>query len=411
MNREKTDGDRPGLHFNRPSVNKLKRLIAVTVFRWCFFLIGRLPAKSNLIVFESFFGRQYSCNPRAIYEYMHDHCPEYRLVWSASKDHIDLFRRHELPYVRRFSIRWLFCMTRANFWVTNVRLPAWMVKPKHTVYLQTWHGTPLKRLALDMDEVHMPGTNSEKYKMNFLKESSRWDFLIAPNLYSSKIFKRAFGFNGQMIESGYPRNDILYRDHRQQLIRALKEKCGLPADKKILLYAPTWRDNQFYAKGRYKFSLALDLDRMREKLQTDYVLMMRTHYLIADQLDFSAYEGFVRDFSNYEDIRDLYLMADLLITDYSSVFFDYANLRRPIVFFTYDIEDYRDHLRGFYFDFEKEAPGPIVRTTDEVIREVRKSETEDFTATPQYANFLKRFCALEDGHAAERVVHQAFGKR
>jgi CDP-glycerol glycerophosphotransferase len=150
---------------------------------------------------------------------------------------------------------------------------------------------------------------------------------------------------------------------------------------------------------------------MREKLQTDYVLMMRTHYLIADQLDFSAYEGFVRDFSNYEDIRDLYLMADLLITDYSSVFFDYANLRRPIVFFTYDIEDYRDHLRGFYFDFEKEAPGPIVRTTDEVIREVRKSETEDFTATPQYANFLKRFCALEDGHAAERVVHQAFGKR
>ncbi|GEB76515.1 CDP-glycerol glycerophosphotransferase family protein [Sporolactobacillus inulinus] len=393
----------------RRGIGRVRKSKALTaVYHRLFQTLSHLPQKKNLVMFESFFGRQYSCNPRAIYEYMKDHCPEYQLVWSANANYIDLFEQHQLPYVKRFSLKWLMLMTRANYWVTNVRLPLWMSKPKDTIYLQTWHGTPLKRLAMDIEEVHMPGINTEKYKRDFLAETARWDYLISPNAYSSEIFARAFGFENEMIESGYPRNDFLYKSNNKETIDAIKDRVGLPKDKKVILYAPTWRDNQFYGKGRYRFELDLDLQRMRESLGEDYVLIMRMHYLIADHLDLSEFEGFAYDFSHHEDIRELYLISDLLITDYSSVFFDYANLKRPMLFFTYDIEDYRDHLRGFYFDFEKKAPGPLVLTTDELIQAVKKIAESGFAVSDHFDEFYQKFCSLETGHSAEKVVKSVF---
>ncbi|MDN3954156.1 CDP-glycerol glycerophosphotransferase family protein [Sporolactobacillus laevolacticus] len=393
----------------RRGLNRVKKSKAFTaVYHRTFQLLSHLPVKQNLVMFESFFGRQYSCNPRAIYEYMRDHYPEYQLVWSANGNYTELFEQHQLPYVKRFSLKWLMLMTRANYWVTNVRLPLWMSKPKHTVYLQTWHGTPLKRLALDMEEVHMPGTNTEKYKRNFLAESSRWDYLISPNAYSSEIFSRAFGFENTMIESGYPRNDFLYQKNNRETIDTIKDRCGLPRDKKVILYAPTWRDNQFYGKGRYRFELDLDLQRMKENLGKDYIIIMRMHYLIADQLDLSEYDGFAYDFSHYEDISELYMISDLLITDYSSVFFDFANLKRPMVFFTYDIEDYRDHLRGFYFEFEQKAPGPLVTTTEGVIQAIHDIEASGFAVSDRFDAFFEKFCSLESGHSSEKVVKTVF---
>lgn len=112
-----------------------------------------------------------------------------------------------------------------------------------------------------MEEVHMPGTNTEKYKQNFTKEASKWDYLISPNRYSTEIFARAFQFNKTMIESGYPRNDFLYTDNRPETMKAIKRKMNIPEDKKVILYAPTWRDDQFYKKGKYKFDLDLNLEK------------------------------------------------------------------------------------------------------------------------------------------------------
>ncbi|MFD2694814.1 CDP-glycerol glycerophosphotransferase family protein [Sporolactobacillus shoreicorticis] len=393
----------------RRGLNRVKRSkVFTSIYHRTFQVLSHLPMKKNLVMFESFFGRQYSCNPRAIYEYMREHCPEYQLIWSANAKYTELFEQHQLPYVKRFSWKWLMFMTRATYWVTNVRLPLWMSKPKHTIYLQTWHGTPLKRLALDMDEVHMPGTNTEKYKRNFLAESARWDYLISPNRYSSEIFARAFGFENTMIESGYPRNDFLYQKNNREAMDAIKDRIGLPKDKKVILYAPTWRDNQFYGKGRYRFELDLDLRRMQKELGNDFIIIMRMHYLIADHLDLSEYEGFAFDYSHYEDISELYMIADLLITDYSSVFFDYANLKRPMIFFTYDIADYRDHLRGFYFEFEKKAPGPIVLTTEEVIQAIQKIAASEFAVSDRFDAFFEKFCSLESGHSSEKVVQTVF---
>ena len=381
-------------------------------YQAAFALIGLLfPVNKKLVVFESFAGKQYSDNPRAIYEYMKENCPGYELVWSVDRARMSYFEQKDVKFVRRFSIRWLFLMTRAKYWVNNARLPLWLPKPKHTVYLQTWHGTPLKRLAMDMDEVHMPGTNTEKYKANFIKESSNWDYLVSPNGYSTEIFKRAFQFDRKMIESGYPRNDFLLNANNEGTIQELKQRFGLPLDKKLILYAPTWRDNQFYRKGKYKFNLELDLQRMREELGDSYIVIMRMHYLVAENMDLSEYEGFAYDFSHLEDIRELYLISDLMITDYSSVFFDYANLRRPMIFFTYDIEDYRDNLRGFYFDFEEKAPGLLTKTTEELIAEVKEIEKNNFQLSDRFEEFYQKFCYLECGQSSKRVVDEVFLNR
>jgi len=379
------------------------------VYKKLFKVAGYLPARKKSVIFESFAGKQYSCNPRAIFEYMKENNPDYKMYWSVDKRYIKNFEGRNLNIVPRFSIQWLFVMARAQYWVSNSRLPLWVPKPKHTTYLQTWHGTPLKKLAADMDEVHMPGTNTVKYKNNFLKEASNWDYLISPNAYSSEIFARAFGFQKEMIESGYPRNDVLYNDDEKDNIEGLKQNFGLPLDKKILLYAPTWRDNQFYGKGKYKFDLELDLNMLREQIGDEYIVLLRMHYLVAENFDLTPYAGFAFDFSNYEDIRELYLVSDMLITDYSSVFFDYGNLRRPMIFFVYDIEDYRDNLRGFYFDFEEKAPGPLVKTTEEVIEAIKQAEVTPIS--DQFEEFYEKFCYLESGVSSKRVVDTVFNKK
>lgn len=383
--------------------NKLKKL-----YKIAFKILGKLPVRKNLIVFESFLGKQYSDSPRAIYEYMLENNLNDRMYWSFDRRHINYFKDREIRAVRRFSIKWLFLMARANYWISNSRLPLWLPKPSHTIYVQTWHGTPLKKLAADMEQVQMPGTNTKKYKRNFLKEASKWDYLVSPNNYSTQIFKRAFGFKGIMIESGYPRNDILINSNNKENITEIKKKIKIPINKKVILYAPTWRDNQFYEKGKYKFNLKMDIDKLRKELENDYIIILRLHYLVAENLDLKGYEGFIYDLSKYEDIRELYLISDVLITDYSSVFFDYANLKRPMIFYVYDIEDYRDNLRGFYFDFEKKAPGPLVKSTDEILEEINIINKDGFVPSDNFREFYKKFCYLEDGKATERVVKEFF---
>src|SRR5699024_8073160 len=246
--------------------------------------------------------------------------PHLKLYWSVDKQHVDSFEQFNILFAKRFSVKWLFLMTRAKYWVSNSRLPLWITKPKNTIYLQTWHGTPLKKLATDMDEVHMPGTDTEKYKENFITESSKWDYLISPNTYSTFIFRRAFQFNKTIIESGYPRNDFLINYNNKESIVSIKKKLKLPNDKKIILYAPTWRDNNFYEVGHYKFDLPLNLNLLANSLSDNYIIILRLHYLVAEQIDLSEYPNFIFDYSFYEDIRDLYLISDILITDYSSVF-------------------------------------------------------------------------------------------
>ncbi|KLT15585.1 CDP-glycerol:glycerophosphate glycerophosphotransferase [Neobacillus vireti] len=376
-----------------------------------FILIGFLPVKKKLVIFESFLGKQYSDNPRAIYEYLRKNHPEYKMFWSIDKNYSQKFNKMNIPVVNRFSMKWLFLLPRAEFWVTNSRLPLWFKKPNHTTYLQTWHGTPLKKLASDMKEVHMPETTTENYKENFYKESRRWDFLISPNPYSTSIFQRAFKYDKEILETGYPRNDPLVNNNNIAAINKIKEKLGIPKNKKVILYAPTWRDNEFFERGKYKFTMQLNLEHLQISLSNEYVLLLRLHYLISNRIDIKRYHDFVFDFSNYDDISDLYLVSDILLTDYSSVFFDYLCLKRPIIFYTYDIDTYRDKVRGFYFDYEKDAPGPLVKTTEEVINVIKQISENQFKPSEEVIRFHREFCSLENGVSAEKVVEKVFLER
>ncbi|GAA3729303.1 hypothetical protein GCM10022378_17400 [Salinicoccus jeotgali] len=383
---------------------KTLKVILLKFYKILFWLLGKSFHKDyRLIIFESFLGKQYSDNPRAIYEYMTAHYPDYRLLWSADRRHRKVFKTLDIPYVTRFTPSWMIYMNKAALWVTNSRLPLWIPKPDDTLYLQTWHGTPLKKLGTDINSVLMPGTDTDKYKRNFTAESSKWDYLISPNSYSTEIFKRAFRFYGVTLETGYPRNDHLFNNDNPLFQDYIRTKLELPIDKKIILYAPTWRDDSYHERGKYKFDLQFDVEKMQAELGDDYIVLLRLHYLVAENLDLSSYKDFFYDVSAYEDVRDLYIVSDLLITDYSSVFFDYANLKRPMIFYTYDIEHYRENVRGFYFDFETMAPGPLVETTEHLIETIKMTETTDFNEIYSTAAFRARFCALEDGEAAKRV--------
>ncbi|MBM0066069.1 CDP-glycerol glycerophosphotransferase family protein [Alkalicoccobacillus gibsonii] len=390
----------------RAIIERLKQFPLARRISTCVMLfLSFLPAQKKVVMFESFSGKQYSCNPKAIYEYMVEHNKNYDLLWSVNKQNKALFDEAGIPYVERFSLKWFVKMSRAGFWVTNSRMPSWILKPAHTTYIQTWHGTPLKRLVADMEEVHMPGTDRESYIKGFHEEAKNWDFLLSPNKYSTDIFKRAFQYQGEVVEVGYPRNDDLIKRNNNKDINDLKQKYNLPKDKKVILYAPTWRDHEYYKPGKYKFKLQLDLNVMKQELGDEYVIILRMHSFVSESFDLKAHSDFVFDFSSGVDITDLYLMSDVLITDYSSVFFDFALLKRPIIFYTYDIELYRGKIRGFYFNLEKEAPGPIAMNTQQVILEIKKG---DYVPHPNLQPFTERFCYLDKGCSAKETVERIF---
>lgn len=367
-------------------------------------LFLKRPMVNNWILFESFFGKSYSDSPKYIYEYISANLPgKYRCIWVIDK------RGSKIPFahkrIKRFSIRYYYYLARCGHMVFNSRQPVWTVKREGNVFLQTWHGTPLKKLVFDIEDIN---SATPKYKQQVYKQSRAWDYLIAANGFSSETFKRCFLFDNTMLETGYPRNDILHSPDKDQIASIIRRRLGIPKDKKTILYAPTWRDDEFYGKGQYKFELRLNLDMMKRELGDEYVILLRTHYFIADSLDVSALAGFAYNVSKYDDISELYLISDILITDYSSVFYDFANLKRPMLFFTYDLENYRDVLRGFYIDIEKELPGPLLFTSEEVVYSIKNIDVIEEEYREKYKEFYNRFCGWEDGHASKKVVESVF---
>lgn len=387
----------------------MKQKLIIFVLSSMFRIFSLLPVIPNVYVFESQYGRRFDDNPKAIYDYLYmQNDKKNKLYWSIRYRDRDIVKDENVKIVYRFSIRWLYYMARANFWIINARMPKWLPKRKETKYVQTWHGTPLKKLALDMDTFSMPGSNLENYKKNFLIETQKWDYLVAPNQYSKDIFKSCFAFEKSFIDSGYPRNDVLYQKNNDKDIKAIKKQLGIPLDKKVILYAPTWRDDYYISKGKYKFHVPFDMDQLIHLLGNDAVFIFRAHYLVAESLDNISTHPNIFNFSTNIDISDLYLVSDLLITDYSSVFFDYANLKRPMLFYAYDYEHYRDKLRGFYFDLEKNAPGPFV-TEENIFYEkltvfVETGNFENYQTN--LVDFYNTFCNWEDGIGAAKLVKQ-----
>lgn len=384
-------------------MKKELKKVAKSVMLFCYrIMAGLLPIDNKVIVFNSSMGRNYTGNPRYIYEYMVEKGldKQYKCIWFFESLPKQL--PGDCKIVRFKRVKYFYYMAIAKTWVFDCRQPDFLVKKKNVTYIQTWHGTPLKKLALDMDSVSMAEDNDiEKYKNKFYQNAQTWDYLIAQNDFSAKIFRKAFGFEKEMLTIGYPRNDILIRNNTKEYIESLKKELKLPMDKKVILYAPTWRDDEFYGSGRYKFNPHIDFDLLKERLEDEYCIIVKYHYLVKDLVDWSPYKGFIFDCDLNYDISLLYLVSDILITDYSSVMFDYSILKRPMFFYCYDYDNYKNNLRGFYFDFEKEAPGPISYETSELIQDIRSYDARKYSE--KYCAFSKKYNDAESGTASEKI--------
>ena len=388
----------------RINLKKTKRILRK---RWRFktFIYfrhyNRKPINKKQFIFESFLGKFYSDSPKYIYEYLYENfSDEFDFVWVINDKSVKIPGNPKK--VKRFSLEYYKELARSKYWVVNGRQASRLHKRDSQVIISTWHGTPIKKLGLDIGNVY---TRDPNIKKSYIKVAKEWDYLISPNHYTTEILKSAFGYEGKILETGYPRNDILYNATESD-VKKIKEDLNLPHDKKIILYAPTWRDDEYYDAAQMHFELKLNLEQMQKAVGDEYILLVRTHYFVSDRLDLGPYKGFAYDVSKYDDIAELYLISDMLITDYSSVFFDFANLKRPILYYTYDLDKYENVLRGFYIDIHSEVPGPLLKTTDEVIDSIKNIDSIKEEYQEKYDAFYERFCSIEDGNASKRIIDE-----
>ena len=363
------------------------------------------PLNENMIFFESFFGKSYSGNPKYIYEKMLEMGldKKYTFVWAYSGEDPEIIPGNPIIVERYKAGDYYKYLALSKYWVNNIIFPIHTKRPGN-VYLQTWHGTPLKKLGYD---ITIPGPEVEG-RENFYYESRNWDYLISSNKYSSEIFARAFKYKKKFLELGYPINDIFFKDNTET-IENLKTKLNIPKDKKIILYAPTWKDDEKNASWEHYFNLEIDLERLYERFKDEYVILLKMHHLVSENLVIDEkMKDFAIDLSSFGDIQELYIMSDILITDYSSVFFDYAHSRRPILFFVPDLNHYIENVRGLYLNMEKDLPGPLIKDNDELIDILENIDEVSKDYEERYDEFYERFCSLCTGESSQKIIEKVF---
>ena len=365
------------------------------------------------ILFSGFNGKSYTCSPKAIYEYMlsDEKYKDYKFIWFFNnvKDYEFLNNNKNTKVVQNKGKEYTRYLQTAKYWFFNFKIADYIKPKKEQVFTQCWHGTPLKRLGYDL--VHFDNTlNTAKgMKKRYKVETEKISYFLSPSKYASDVFKsgwnmKELGKEDIILEKGYPRNDFLFNYTEEDVVNIKKRILGDNIqDKKIILYAPTYRANQHESGVGYVYKEEVDFEKMQKRLGDKYIILFRPHYYIASVFNFDKYKGFVYNASDIDDINELYVISDILITDYSSVFFDYANLKRPMIFYMYDLEYYRDKSNGFYFDVETNLPGKIVRTDDELIDEIIRV-TKEFKYDEKYKKFNEKFNYLDDGEASKRVV-------
>ncbi|MFH9065424.1 CDP-glycerol glycerophosphotransferase family protein [Streptomyces coeruleorubidus] len=361
--------------------------------------LGR-PVDPHLAVFSAYWNRGVACNPAAIAAKVAELAPQIHPVWVVTEENAALLppgTDHVVPGTRRY---WEVLAT-AKYLVNNVNFPNAVVKRPDAIHLQTHHGTPLKRMGLD--QMAYPAAAQGLDFQALLERIDKWDYSVSANSHTTRMWERAYPSHYVSLDHGYPRNDVYYTAGAHD-IRGVRDRLGIAPGRRAVLYAPTHRD---YEAG---WTPRLDLAALADRLGDDTVLLVRGHYFYggaASPLTNLRRTGRIIDVSSYDPVEELCLAADALVTDYSSIMFDYANLDRPIVIHADDWETYRT-TRGVYFDLMAEAPGPVARSQQELTEILTTEAWRDEGAAKARAVFRRRFCEYDDGRAAERVVRRVF---
>lgn len=363
------------------------------------------PADPTLVVFESFFGKEYGGQPRYIYEELLKSDKYFKPVWVINPEReTPLDIPGDPIVVTRGSADYFSYLSRAGFWVNNIRFPIYD-KPKGTTYLQTWHGTPLKRLSGDIEIASGPEVAARD---DAIRESRLWDFMLSQNDYSSEIFARAYDLQCPVLTAGYPATDALMAMEPGN--PQLRAKLGIPEGKKVAVYAPKWRDSLKKPGKAWKFGFELPFDpqKLLEALGDDYVLALRMHHLVTLDLPPADMGRTIFDVSKVDDATEVLGLTDLLISDYSSIFCDYAATGRPMIFYMNDRAAYESEMRGFYLDPDRDLPGPVVETQEALLKACREVSAGQIGKDTLYDGFRERYLSLQDGASAQRIVEQVF---
>lgn len=373
----------------------------------------------KLVLFEAFQGRSYSCSPKAIYEYMLNTSDfsDYRFVWVFRDIKAHGYFGKNTLLVKFDSAEAYRAYARAGTWIINSRLRDFISPRDDQRYIQCWHGTPFKKIGCDIEAAGNATSTVDEIRREYTKEAEKITNMLSQSPFGTQKLISAFsldklGKENIILETGYPRNDALF-NYSEEKIKKIKESFNIPENKLVILYCPTFRDNQFGGAG-YTLSLSIDFEGLRRKCGDDFVILFRAHYFVADNFDFKSFGGYVLNASDYDDINDLYLVSDLLITDYSSVFFDYANLNRPMLFYLYDVSEYMTKMRDFYFGTAM-LPGFTAQTQSK-LEECLKMVLDDLRAGGngllKYESalkaFRKKFNPYDCGSCAERAVKEIF---
>ncbi|MEU9182977.1 bifunctional glycosyltransferase family 2 protein/CDP-glycerol:glycerophosphate glycerophosphotransferase [Streptomyces sp. NPDC048484] len=372
-------------------------------------VFSRLPVKKGLVVFESHLGRQYSDSPKAVYEEMRRQGLDFEAVWSYAGNGKAGFPP-DATLVRRWSLPYLKALARAEFWVDNQSYPLKLTKRPQTTYIQTWHGSALKRMGFDEPEWKLRARPARAEQQRVL---DRFDRFLIRSEHDVRTLARAFRLKERtLLRVGYPRNDALVRARRREEEAGRRERGSLAAelgiadDRAVLLYAPTFRQ---YGGRQRRFELPFDVERFADEFGDRYVLLVRSHYLNHVVLPPSV-RGRVIDVSAHHDVTPLLALADGLITDYSSVMFDYALLGRPMFFFAYDYDEYVHEGRGTYFDLLERAPGPVLRTEEELYVALASLDEQTVKYAEAREGFVAEFGEYDKGTAAQNIVDQFFSQ-
>lgn len=356
----------------------------------------RQPLNERCIVFESLWGRKYSCNPAALYEYIDKYHPEYECVWFLNDTDTPIKGRAKK--VKRGTDEHKYYLATAKYFVFNNNMPRSFKKRAGQVIVHTMHGTPFKSFGLDVKEE----TDTEEKRIRIVERSDQWDYLVAQGRFTKDMAWQWFRYNKTVLETGYPRTDALYRNNEEEA-SALRRRLGLPEGKRVILYAPTWREED-------RFDMMLNIEEMRSALSDEYVLLIRLHHFVADYYKVPEDGSFVFDAAVVDDIEDLFMITDVMITDYSSVMFDFALTEKPLVFYTYDLKDYTEKDRGSYFDIRKEAPGVIALTTADVIDAVLNGGGQAEEDAERVRRFCEKYLTYENPSSTEAVFDAVFVK-
>lgn len=334
----------------------------------------------KLILFNSFAGRKYDDSPKAIYEVLRkdSRFKGYHFVWAFHQP--EQFTVKGAKKIKTDGLKYFITALKARVWVTNSSVERGLnFKGKNTLYLNTWHGTPMKRMGTDIDAGNTSfGT----------KAKSKVDVMMSQGHFETEIFSRSFDIpKNRFLEAGLPRNDILANYTKDQR-RIIREKLGIRPNQIVILYCPTFREYDKDENLGVVMAPPMDLKKWERELGEEYVLLMRAHYEVSKVMKIEENE-FVRNMTDYSDLNDLYIAADILISDYSSVFFDYSITGKPMLHFCYDYDKYSEK-RGMYFDIREKigggaTEGEAIELIKAMNQEAESKKAEAFRS--EYVNF------------------------